>query len=134
MKLHLLGMLSRTFSALKLPLGSFDISYAKSPFEISDGKIVFTALELGGPVMQIQGAATYNYLDDNLNSTLSIKPFGSMKGAIGTSISVLVSPLASTIEVKLNGKLSDPEISMSVKPMNIIKSDENIVDTIRENH
>lgn len=134
MKLHLLGMLSRTFSALKLPLGSFDISYAKSPFEISDGKIVFTSLELGGPVMQIQGAATYNYLDDNLNSTLSIKPFGSMKGAIGTGISVLVSPLASTIEVKLNGKLSDPEISMSVKPMNIIKSDENIVDTIRENH
>lgn len=77
-KLNLFGVLSRALSAMKLPFGSFDITYAYSPFEISGGAVKFPKLEMGGPVMQIKGAAAYNFVGDDIDASLSIRPFGGL--------------------------------------------------------
>jgi len=131
-KLHLFGVLSRALSSLKLPLGSFDITYAQSPFEIGAGSVKFPKLEMGGPVMQIRGAAGYDFVKDDIDASLAVIPFGGLTNPIFSSVASLVNPLASAVQVKLDGSLDDPKVGVSVKPANIIKSEDSIVEKIRE--
>jgi len=132
MKLHLFGMLSRALSAMSLPFGSFNLTYAQSPFEIANGVVKFTKLDMGGPVMQIKGGANYDFVNDKLDSTLAVSPFGSLSMPIVSNVMSLINPLTSTVQVHLDGKLEDPEISVKVNPVNAIRSEEKIVEKIRD--
>ncbi len=131
-KLNLLGMLSRALAALRLPLGAFDVTYAQSSFEISDGIIKFPKLELGGPVMKIQGAANYNFIKDYLESSLSVAPFGGLKAPVVSQVVSIITPLTNVVQVNLEGELADPKIGVSVTPSNIIRSEEGVVEKIRD--
>ncbi len=131
-KLNLLGMLSRALAALRLPLGAFDVTYAKSSFEISDGIVKFPELELGGPVMKIQGAANYNFIKDYLESSLSVAPFGGLKAPVVSQVVSIITPLTNVVQVNLEGELADPKIGVSVTPSNIIRSEEGVVEKIRD--
>ena len=131
MKLHLLGILSRSLSAISLPFGSFKLTYAQSPFEIANGIVKFTKLDMGGPVMRIKGGASYDFVNDKLDSTLGVRPFGGLSTPIVANVMSLINPLTSTIQVHLGGKLEDPEISVKVNPVNAIRSEEKIVEKIR---
>lgn len=131
-KLHLFGMLSRALSAVSLPFGSFNLTYAQSPFEIANGTVKFSKLEMGGPVMQIKGGANYNFIDDNLDSTLAIIPFGGISTPVVSSVVSLINPLTSTVQVHLEGALADPKIGVKVNPINAIRSEEKIVEKIRD--
>ncbi len=130
-KLNLLGMLSRALAALRLPLGAFDVTYARGPFEISNGNVKFTTLELGGPVMQIKGAANYDFINDNLDASLNVDPFGGITTPIVSNVVSIITPLTNTIQVNIKGELADPKIGVSVKPTNIIRSEEKIIEKIR---
>ena len=130
-RLHLFGAISRAFSALHLPLGSFDINYANSPVEISGGRVSFPRLEMGGAVMRIKGAATYDFINDDLDAGMAIYPFGGLTNLIASGISLLVNPLANAIEVTLDGKISDPKIGMEVKPINILQGEKRVLEKIR---
>ncbi len=130
--LHIFGALSRAFSSLKLPLGSFDIDYANGAFAISEGEVRFSHLELGGPVMLINGSAEYNFLKDNLVAVLSSKPFGAMTNPLIANLTSLINPITDTITIKLNGKFEDPDVSISINPINILQGREKILDKIRD--
>lgn len=131
-KLHLFGILSRALSAVSLPFGSFNVTYAHSPFEIANGTIKFTKLEMGGPVMQIKGGATYNFVKDNIDSTLAVIPFGGLSTPIVSNVMSLINPITSTVQVHLEGELADPKIGVKVNPVNAIRSEEKIVEKIRD--
>lgn len=131
-KLNLFGVLSRALSAMKLPFGSFDITYAYSPFEISGGAVKFSKLEMGGPVMQIKGAAAYNFVGDDIDASLSIRPFGGLTMPIVSSVISIINPLTKTVEVTIDGKISDPKVGVNLNPINILQSDKTILKDIRD--
>lgn len=131
-RLNLFGVLSRALSAMRLPFGSFDITYAYSPFEVGGGAVKFPKLEMGGPVMQIKGAAAYDYLRDDIDAALAIRPFGGLTMPIVSSVASLLNPLANTVEVSLDGKLEDPKVGVKVKPIKILQSEKSLIEDIRE--
>lgn len=131
-RLNLFGVLSRALSAMRLPFGSFDITYALSPFEISGGAVKFPKLEMGGAVMQIKGAAAYDFVRDDLDASLAIRPFGGLTMPIVSSVAAILNPIANTVEVRLDGKLSDPEVDVKVNPVKILKSEEAVLEDMRD--
>lgn len=132
MRLNLLGALSRAFSALRLPFGTFDITYANSRIEIEDGSVDFPKLEMGGNVMRIRGAASYDFVNDDVDATMLLYPFEGMKSALISGISTLVNPISSVIQVTVDGKISDPSVGMQVRPLNFIQSESKILENIRD--
>ncbi len=131
-QLNLLGLLSRAMSAMGIPLASFDITYAASPFVVGGGKVELKKLEMGGPVMQIKGAAAYNFEKDDLDAALVIEPFAGLTTPILSSVMSLITPITSTVQVTLDGSISDPKIGITLNPLNIIQSDKKILENIRE--
>ena len=131
-RLNLFGVLSRTLAAMRLPLGSFDITYALSPFEISGGAVKFPKLEMGGPVMQIKGAAAYDFVRDDIDASLAIRPFGGLTMPIVSSVAAILNPIANTVEVRLDGKLSDPKVGVKVNPVKILKSEKAVLEDMRD--
>ena len=132
MRLNLLGALSRAFSALRLPFGTFDITYANSRIEIEDGSVDFPKLEMGGNVMRIRGAASYDFVNDDVDAAMLLYPFEGMKSALISGISTLVNPISSVIQVTVDGKISDPSVGMQVRPLNFIQSESKILENIRD--
>ena len=131
-RLNLFGVLSRALSAMRLPFGSFDITYALSPFEISGGAVKFPKLEMGGPVMQIKGAAAYDFVRDDIDASLAIRPFGGLTMPIVSSVAAILNPIANTVEVRLDGKLSDPKVGVKVNPVKILKSEKAVLEDMRD--
>ena len=131
-KLNLFGAVSRALSAMRLPFGSFDITYAYSPFEISDGTVKFTKLEMGGPVMRIKGAAAYNFVEDDIDASLTIRPFGGLTTPIVSSVVSIINPLTNAVQVSLDGSLSDPEVGVNVNPIKMLKSEKSLLKDIRD--
>ncbi|MFR6032221.1 MAG: AsmA-like C-terminal region-containing protein [Bacilli bacterium] len=130
-KLNLFGALSRAAAALRLPFGSFDITYAHSNFAIKDGVVSFPYLEMGGAVMQIKGAANYDFMKDDIDATLAILPFAGIKTPIISDVVSVINPLTNAIQATVDGQISDPKIGLKVKPANIIQSQEKIQEEIR---
>ena len=130
-KLNLFGALSRAAAALRLPFGSFDITYAHSNFAIKDGVVSFPNLEMGGAVMQIKGAANYDFMKDDIDATLAILPFAGIKTPIISDVVSVINPLTNAIQATVDGQISDPKIGLKVKPANIIQSQEKIQEEIR---
>ncbi len=132
MRLNLFGALSRALSALKLPLGSFDLTYMKSPFEMEGGVVKFPQLEIGGDVMRIKGGAAYNFLKDDLTAAFFVSPFGGIsKGLVGKFVSA-INPITNIVEVEIKGTLDDPDVSIKMDPSHMLKSDKKIINGIRE--
>ena len=119
LELNVFGFLSRALSALKLPFGSFDITQFYGPFKIGEGNVSFPRLSMEGPVMRIRGFASYDFLEDNLQANLTAIPFAGISTPIISSIVKVINPLTSVATIKLRGKLSDPEMGVSINPMNI---------------
>ncbi len=131
-KLHLFGMLSRALSALRLPLGSFDITYARSPFGIADGKVDFTMLEIGGPVMRIKGAASYDFVRDNVDAAFLLTPFGGISLPIVDNVVSLINPITNTVQIKVDGPLESPTFGVGLDLSNALKSDEKIIEDMKK--
>lgn len=119
LELNVFGFLSRALSALKLPFGSFDITQFYGPFKIGEGKVSFPSLSMEGPVMRIRGFASYDFLADNLQANLTAIPFAGISTPIISSIVKVINPLTSVATIKLRGRLSDPEVGVSINPLNI---------------
>ena len=117
---------------MKLPIGSFDIDYANGSFTISDGEVKFSRLELGGPVMKINGVAEYNFIKDDISAALSARPFGGLTTPLISNIASLINPIANTITIKVKGTLENPDIGVSINPINMLQGREKILDNMEE--
>ncbi len=130
--LHIFGLLSRALSSLKLPLGSFDITYLSTPFSIAAGEVEFPRLEMGGPVMRAQGAISYDFLKDDLDGALMFTLFGGLDVPILSEVVSLIDPITSSVQINVDGSLADPSFGVSLKPANVLRSDKKIVEKIRD--
>lgn len=69
---------------------------------------------------------------DDLDASLAIRPFGGLTMPIVSSVAAILNPIANTVEVRLDGKLSDPEVDVKVNPVKILKSEESVLEDMRD--
>lgn len=131
-KFSILGALSRALESLNLPSGSFTLTYMHSPFEIKDGTVKFPKFEAGGSMARIKGAAAYEFTADNLNASLFIQPLGGVSAPIISGVFSMINPIYNLVEVKMTGPIDDPNTSVLINPVNVIRSDKKIIDNIRD--
>ena len=126
--INLFGVISRLTNALHLPVGSFELSRAESPFAIENAQIIFDGLKITGPSAKIIGKARYNFLKDTVGAKLLFSPFSEVKTPVVSQIISMVNPITSLAEIDIKGGIDDPEVSINLKPMNVFKSDEKIME------
>ncbi|MBR6389256.1 MAG: hypothetical protein IKS15_03970 [Opitutales bacterium] len=126
--INLFGIISRLTNALHLPVGSFELSRAESPFEIENAQIIFGDIKITGPAAKIIGKARYDFLNDQVGAKLLFSPFSEVKTPVVSQIINMVNPITSLAEIDIKGGIDEPEISIGLKPMNVFKSDEKIME------
>lgn len=126
-EIHILGAISRTASAMSIPLGSFDMTSASSDFEISDGVASFPTLKIEGDTAIITGQARYNFIDDDITAKAIFAPFAAVKIPVFSQIMAIADPILSVVQISLNGKFDDPQVSLSLKPFNMFKNETRIL-------
>lgn len=126
--INIFGLFSRLTSVLRLPVGSFELSYAESPFEIEDAQISFDDIKITGPAAKIIGKARYDFGKDLINANLIFSPFSEVKTPLVSQIMSVVNPISSLAEVEVRGNFDNPDISINLRPLNVFKSDESIME------
>lgn len=126
-EIHLFGAISRVADSMHIPLGSFDMRSAVSSFEISDGTISLPNLKILGDTAVVSGNAKYNFMSDEILAKAIFAPFAAVKLPIISQIMSITDPLLSVVQVDLSGKFENPDISLSLKPLNLFKKEANIL-------
>ena len=129
-EVNLLGMISRGAAAVGFPIASFDLKEASSPFEIENGVADFSDIVVTGPTARINAKAHYDFINDSLNASGIMSPFATMDASLISAVVQIVNPFMSVLEVNMKGKIASPDVSVSLKPLNIFRSDERIVRNI----
>ncbi len=129
-EINILGLISRATSSLGLPVGAFDLDFARSDFSISSGVAEFPNLVVTGPAARISGRARYDFMKDDLNAKLIFAPFASIKTPIVSQIFSMVNPLASVVQIDMTGPFENPKISFALRPLNFFNSEESILENI----
>lgn len=126
--INLFGLFSRLTSVLRLPVGSFELSKAESPFEIEDAQISFDDIKITGPAAKIIGKARYDFDKDAINANLIFSPFSEVKTPLVSQIMSVVNPISSLAEIEVRGNFDNPDVSINLRPLNVFKSDESIME------
>lgn len=132
-ELHLLGLVSRAASAIGVPLATFDLNKAVSSIEISDGIVSFDDFLITGPSAEIAGHAYYDFTKGSINSQAILSPFGNVETSLVTAVIKIADPFMSTLEINMRGAFENPDISLSLKPLNFFRSNQNIIKKLGEN-
>ncbi len=127
-QINIFGLFSRLTSALRLPVGSFKLSKAESPFELENGQVGFDDIKITGDAAKIIGKARYDFQKDFVNAHLIFSPFSEVKTPLVSQIMSVVNPISSLAEIELNGSFDDPDISIKLRPLNVFKSDKSIME------
>lgn len=125
--IHLFGAISRVADAMHIPLGSFDMRSALSSFELSDGSVSLPNLKIFGDTAIVTGNAKYDFLSGDILAKAIFAPFAAVKLPILSQIVSLADPLLSVVQIDISGKFENPDISLSIKPLNLFKKEANIL-------
>ena len=128
MRLNLFGRISKAFSSIGLPVGTFDITRVNSEFSISDGKLRLSPLEMEGPAMRIIGAASYTFKDDSVRGELKAYPFENVSNRIVSVVNKIVNPIMDTVRVTVSGTLADPEFWAKITPADVIRNEKKVIE------
>lgn len=115
-EVHLFGLLSQVLSAFSLSFSSLKLDSAHTGFEMAGGELLFSDLKVTGPSAVIDARGKYNFTSNALDFTAKFKPYDQPGSPLAAVVGLVISPLASILELKLNGPLGDPRWSFSVSP------------------
>ncbi len=128
-KLNLLGAISRTLGRFGANMGTFDVTDASAECSVGEGSVEFKNLEITGPKIKISGLANYEFINGDIKGRLLISPFGSMDTPVLSRIFAAIDPFMSVFEVFLSGKIEDPAIGVTIRPLNIFNSEEKLLES-----
>ncbi len=132
LKLNLLGEISKAFRAIRLPLGSFDITKVESSFALENAQVNLSPIVMSGPALRIVGAASYSIQTDAVKGELKAYPFDKVDNTIVSAVNTLVNPLMDSVRVIVSGTLEKPDFSAKMTPADIIRSEKNVINKIEE--
>ncbi|MFZ5495162.1 MAG: AsmA-like C-terminal region-containing protein [Verrucomicrobiota bacterium] len=115
-EVHLFGLLSQVLSSLSLKFSSLKFDAAHSAFTLDRGELYFPDLKVTGPSATIDARGRYSFATNALDFTARFKPYDQTDSLLAAAVSIVINPLTSILELKLNGPLGDPKWSVLVSP------------------
>lgn len=115
-EVHLFGLLSQVLSGLSLSFSSLKFDAAHTGFELDRGELYFPDLKVTGPSAAIDARGRYAFATNALDFTARFKPYDQPGSLLAAAVSLVMNPLTSILELKLNGPLADPKWSVLVSP------------------
>ncbi len=115
-EVHLFGLLSQVLSGLTLSFSSLKLDTAYTTVELDQGELIFPDLKVTGPSAVIDARGRYTFSTSALDFTAKFKPYEQPGSLLAVAVSIVMNPLTSILELKLNGPLSDPKWSFAVSP------------------
>ena len=131
-ELNLLGAISRTLNRFGAGIGTFDITKATANCSVADGSVIFDNLLITGPKIKISGLANYEFIKGDIKAKLLVSPFGSLETPVLSRIISVMDPFMNVFEVNLKGKIEDPDIGVSLRPLNIFNSEEKLMESFEK--
>lgn len=115
-EVHLFGLLSQVLSSLSLSFSSLKFDSARTTLQLEQGALFFPDLKVTGPSASIDARGRYVFAANNLDFTARFKPYDQPGSLLAAAVSIVMNPLTSILELKLNGPLGDPKWSVLVSP------------------
>lgn len=113
-EIHLFGLLSQVLSGLSLSFSSLKLDAARSNFTLQDGSLYFPDLKVTGPSAVIDAHGQYTLAGNSLDFSARFKPYDQPGSLLAAAVSIVINPLTSILELKLGGRLDDPQWSVSI--------------------
>ena len=112
-EMPLLKLLFELLSKSLLNFKSQRLDNAQGDFAIDGRRLVFPELKVTGPSAAIEAGGEYQLDAKTLDFTAKISPFREHRFVLTDVLGVALSPLLSTLEVRLTGQLADPAWSLT---------------------
>jgi hypothetical protein len=113
-EIHLFGVLSQMLNGLSLSFSSLKLDAARTSFDLQNGELLFPDLKVTGPSAVIDGRGKYIIASNTLDFAARFRPYEDPGSLLAAAFSLVLNPLASILELKLTGQLTDPKWSVSV--------------------
>ncbi len=113
-EVHLFGLLSQVLSGLSLSFSSLKLDAARSSFTLQDGALFFRDLKVTGPSAVIDAHGSYTIATNALDFSAKFKPYEQPGSLLAAAVSIVLNPLTSILELKLGGRLDDPNWSVNI--------------------
>ncbi len=109
----LLKLLFELLSKSLLNFKSQRLDNAEAAFTVEGPRLVFPDFKITGPSAAIEAGGEYRLDTKSLDFTARISPFREHHFVLTDVLGVALSPLLSTLEVRLTGQLADPSWSLT---------------------
>jgi len=113
-EIHLFGLLSQVLSGLSLSFSSLKLDAARSNFTLQEGSLYFPDLKVTGPSAVIDAHGRYTLASNSLDFSAKFKPYDQPGSLLAAAVSIVINPLTSMLELKLGGRLDDPQWSVNL--------------------
>ena len=80
--------------------------------------------------MRVIGATVYVFSDDTVRGELKAYPFDNVRSALVSAVNKVVNPIMDSVRVSVSGTISDPKFSARITPVDIIRSEEKVIERI----
>ena len=111
-EVQLFGLLSQVLSGLSFHFSTLKLDSAHTSFRWENDRLHFPDLKITGPSAAIDAKGDFYFKNNNLDFTAKFKPFEESKSLFTAAIGVVINPITSILELKLNGPLSNPNWSI----------------------
>ena len=112
-EIPLLKLLFELLSKSLLNFKSQRLDTAQSSFTVEERRLVFPDFKITGPSAAIEGGGVYQLDAKSLDFTAKISPFKEHRFVLTDVLGAALSPILSTLEVRLTGQLANPSWSLT---------------------
>lgn len=113
-EIHLFGLLSQVLNGFSLSFSSLKLDAAHTSFTLRDGILSFPDLKVTGPSAVIDARGLYTLDTNSLDFSAKFKPYDQPGSLLAAAVSLVINPLTSILELKLGGRLDDPQWSVNI--------------------
>ena len=117
-EINLLGILSTMLSRTVLNFTTLQLDTASANFQLHGPELVFDEFRLTGPSATVDTDGSYRIDTKSLNFGAKIRPFEGRRNLLNT----VLTPLTHVFEVKLTGRIDDPDWAFVYGPTNFLRS------------
>lgn len=116
--INLLGVLSALLERTILNFSTLQLNHANADFTLNGPLVEFSQIKATGNRGAVDAAGTFSMADQALDFTTRVRPFEGGEGLLDA----VFTPFSSVLEVKLGGKLGDPEWTFVYGPTNLLRN------------
>ena len=121
-QLNLLGPLSELLRGTILNFSSFSLNTLNAQFDVAGPLLKFGTVKITGPSAALEAKGDYDLRNHRLDFKAKVYPFDEYKSLVGSTVSLVLSPFSSVLEVKLQGTLEKPSWIFAYGPTRMLRT------------